>query len=99
MLIADDRGVLVFYNEAVEEVVGRPFEDSGEVPLDDWMRSFDPRPVDPDPSGDDRRPTEIAFDEQRASHRSFWVTSVDGVERSEERRVGKEGRCRWSPCG
>jgi PAS domain-containing protein len=81
MLVADDLGILVFYNEAVEEIVGRSFEESGETPLDDWMESFDPRPIDPDPMGDERRPTQIAFQDQRASHRRFRVTSVDGVER------------------
>lgn len=81
MVIADERGDLVFFNEAAEEVVGRSFEETGEVPLDDWMLSFDPRPIEPDPAGDERRPTEIAFQDQRAAHRRFLVTSVDGVER------------------
>ena len=81
MLIADDAGVLVFYNEAAEEIVGRPFAESGELPLEDWMATFEPRPIDPDPGGDERRPTQIAFEEHRASHQRFRVTSIDGVER------------------
>ena len=33
-LIADDQGTLVFYNEAAESVVGRPFAEIGEMPLE-----------------------------------------------------------------
>ena len=42
-LIADDQGTLVFYNEAAESVVGRQFAEIGEMPLDEWTESFDPR--------------------------------------------------------
>jgi PAS domain-containing protein len=81
MLVADERGVLVFYNDAVAEIVGRPFAEAGEAPLDDWMAQFGPRPLEPDPSDDERRPTQIAFEDRQAAHRRFRVTSVDGVER------------------
>jgi PAS domain-containing protein len=81
MLIADQRGVLVFYNDAVAEIVGRPFAETGEIPLDGWMATFEPRALEPDPTGDERRPTQIAFQDRRAAHRRFRVISIDGVER------------------
>ena len=79
-LIADGRGSLVFYNEAAEAVVGRPFADVGEMPLEDWTAPFAPRPVE----GDEEhweRPTQLAFEQRRAFHRRLRVTSADGVER------------------
>jgi PAS domain-containing protein len=81
MLIADDRGMLVFYNEAAEESFGRPFAETGEAPLDDWMEVFELRALDADPTGDERRPTQVAFEDRRAAHRRFRVRSLDGVER------------------
>ena len=42
-LIADEHGQLVFYNEAAEEIVGRPFSETGEMPIDEWTASFAPR--------------------------------------------------------
>lgn len=80
MLIADAQGRLVFYNEAAEAIVSRPFAESGELPLEEWTAEFAPRPVD-DSSGDDRTPTQIAFDERRAVHQRLQMTGLDGIER------------------
>jgi PAS domain-containing protein len=83
-LIADARGYLVFYNEAAEAVVGRPFAETGEMPLDDWLDVFDPRTTGSEPLPPERRPARIAFDERRPSHLRYLVTSVDGREREIE---------------
>lgn len=80
-LIADDEGRVVFYNEAAEEVLGRPFAETGEMPIDEWSAGFSPRTRDQKPATPERRPTRIALDERRASHERFWITSLDGVER------------------
>ena len=80
-LIADDRGTLVFYNEAAETVAGMPFAEAGEIPLDDWAARFAPRTADSEPIPPELRPTRIALDERRAAHERYRVTSVDGVER------------------
>jgi PAS domain-containing protein len=81
-LIADDRGTLVFYNEAAETVVGRPFAEAGEMPLDDWTATFSPRTLDSKPLPPERRPPRIALDQRRAAHERYRITSVDGVERN-----------------
>lgn len=81
-LIADDQGQLVFYNEAAEEIVGRPFAETGEMPLDDWTASFSPRTADNEELPPERRPARIALDEQRPAHERFVITSHDGVERN-----------------
>jgi PAS domain S-box-containing protein len=84
-LIADEHGQLVFYNEAAEDVVGMPFAEAGEMPMDEWTTSFKPRAVDTDePLSPERRPARIALDEKRASHERFRITSRDGVEREVE---------------
>jgi PAS domain-containing protein len=80
-LIADDQGTLVFYNEAAEAVVGLPFAEAGEIPLDDWTAKFAPRTADSEPALPERRPTRIALDQRRAAHERYRITSVDGVER------------------
>jgi PAS domain-containing protein len=80
-LIADDRGQLVFFNEAAEKVVGRTFAETGETPLDDWTASFSPRTPESGALPAEDRPTRIALDERRPSHRRFLFTSSDGVER------------------
>src|SRR5204863_3556678 len=43
-------------------------------------------------------PTAVLFgDGDQDERRTFWVNSIQIRERSEERRVGKECRCRWWP--
>jgi PAS domain-containing protein len=81
-LLTDERGWLVFYNEAAEEIVGRPFAEVGELPLDEWTPQFSPRTVDTEePLPLERRPTGIALYERRPAHERFRITSIDGVDR------------------
>jgi PAS domain-containing protein len=81
-LIADEEGRLVFYNEAAEAVLGRPFAEAGEVPLDEWTATFDPRTLeDAKPLPAHRRPATIALTERRPAHERFRIRSRDGVER------------------
>lgn len=83
-LIADARGCLVFYNEAAEAVVGKRFAEAGEMPLDEWLAPFEARTNASTPIPLERRPARVAFDERRASHLRYRVTSADGVEREIE---------------
>jgi PAS domain-containing protein len=80
-LIADDRGWLIYYNEAAEAVFGRTFAEVGEMPQEEWTARFEPRTLDSEPLPLERRPTGIALYERRAAHERFLITSVDGVER------------------
>jgi PAS domain-containing protein len=81
-LIADDRGQLVFYNEAAEEIIGATFAETGEIPLDEFTAGFSPRTLDSEPLPPERRPARTALDERRPSHQRFLVTSRDGVDRT-----------------
>jgi PAS domain-containing protein len=81
-LIADERGWLVYYNEAAEEILERPFSEAGEVPLQEWIEPFSPRTRDAEPLPYERTPAAIALYERRAVHERFTITSVDGVERN-----------------
>jgi PAS domain-containing protein len=81
-LIADERGWLVYYNEAAEEILERPFSEAGEVPLEEWLEPFSPRTRDAEPLPFERMPAAIALYERRAVHERFTITSVDGVERN-----------------
>ena len=82
-LIVDERGWLVFFNEAAETVLGKTFAEVGEMSSDEWEGRFEPRTLDSDePLPLERRPTGIALYERRAAHERFTITSVDGIERN-----------------
>jgi PAS domain-containing protein len=80
-LIADDRGQLVFYNEAAEAVTGVAFSEVGEMPLDEFTASFAPRSFESEPLPSELRPARIALDQRRPAHERFRITSLDGIER------------------
>ena len=80
--IADDRGLIVFYNEAAEEVIGTTFAEAGEMPLNEFLTSFAPRTRDSEePLPVEDLPHRIALDQRRAAHRRVRITSRDGVDR------------------
>jgi PAS domain-containing protein len=81
-LIADERGWLVFYNEAAEEILERPFSEAGEMPLHEWLEPFEARTLESEPLPFERLPAGIALYERRAAHERFTVTSLDGVVRN-----------------
>ena len=80
-LIADEQGVVVFYNEAAEGVIGGPFSEMGEIGIDDLAESFSPRSSEGEPLPVERLPGRVALEERRASHVRLWITSRDGVDR------------------
>ena len=81
-LLTDEDGLLVFYNEAAEEILQRPFSEAREMPLEEWLAPFSPRTLESDPLPLESLPTGIALHERRAAHERYAVTSVDGVERN-----------------
>ena len=83
-LIADERGYLVYYNEAAEAVVGRRFAEVGELPLDDWLAAFEPKTLASEPLPPEQRPAHVAFEEHRATHLRYVATGADGVDREVE---------------
>jgi PAS domain S-box-containing protein len=80
-LIADDEGKLIFFNEAAEEVIGGSFTEVGEIPIDEWTESFEPRTAADEPIPAEHRPIRIAYDRRRPAHEQFRITGRDGVER------------------
>jgi PAS domain-containing protein len=80
-LIADDRGIAVFYNEAAEAVIGAPFAEIGEVEIDELGASFSPRTPEGEALPIEGLPARVALDQRSAAHERVWVTSRDGVDR------------------
>jgi PAS domain-containing protein len=80
-LIVDDEGILVFFNEAAEEIFQQTFVETGEIPFDEWSSSFHPRTPEGEPLPLERRPAGIALFERRPAQERIRITSVDGVER------------------
>jgi PAS domain-containing protein len=84
MFLIDAAGTLVFYNEAAELLIGRPFAEVGEMPALDFGDEI--ALSDPDGSPLRRRdtPAGIAFFQRRPAHKVVTATGYDGVRRHVE---------------
>jgi len=82
--VIDAEGTLVYFNEAAEPVLGRTYAEAGELPLGEWVSTWDPR----DPEGNEVPLTElplgVAIREGRPTHRTVRITGGDGVVRDIE---------------
>ncbi|MGI9437379.1 MAG: PAS domain-containing protein [Geminicoccaceae bacterium] len=81
VVLVDPEGTLVFYNEAAEVIVGRRFEEAGEMPWEELSSVFDP--VDDQgrhiPPAD--LPLMITLTKQRPTHKRFQIRALNGVAR------------------
>ena len=81
MTLIDARGILVFYNDAAAQLIGRPFGEIGEVPAEEFGAVLRMRT----PEGVSLRrrdaPSGVSFMERRPSHQVLYATGYDGVER------------------
>lgn len=80
VVIASD-GTLIYYNEPAEALVGRRFDEAGEMSFEEWTAIFEPRDDHGSPLPMESRPLAVALYEHRPSHHKFWITGMDGVPR------------------
>jgi PAS domain-containing protein len=81
VFIVDHSGTLVFYNEPAERILGQRFEETGEMPSDEWATAS----TATDDAGKaiprERLPLMVALTERRPVHGDFWIVGGDNVRR------------------
>ncbi|MFL5732541.1 MAG: hypothetical protein ACJ78Q_05010 [Chloroflexia bacterium] len=81
IFIADSTGTLVYYNEPAELILGRRFDETGEMPAGEWSTIFSPVDAEGTPVLPERLPLVIALTERRPAHLTFWIRGLDGARR------------------
>jgi PAS domain-containing protein len=81
MSLIDQDGALVYHNEAADQLLGKRFEEVGEIPVADWHAMLGPTDEDGRVLRRLQTPIGIAFSQHRPAHRVLWLTSLDGVRR------------------
>ena len=84
LLLADEQGDLLYFNEPAELLLGRPFDEVGDLPLEERRNAFAFRDRDGQPLPDDQPPLVVALREQRPVHRHVWLRGFDGLNREIE---------------
>lgn len=96
IVIVDAEGDLLYFNEAAEAVVGRRFEDTGEIGRHEWAARFQPTRIDGVAIKPEKEFLAEALDGRRPIHGRFWMRGLDGLRRLVEGTsiplIGQNGR-------
>jgi PAS domain-containing protein len=81
IFIVDPQGSLIYYNEPAEVILGRRFEETGEMPIAIWSTVFSPTDDEGAPFAPDALPLAVALNKRQTSSARFWIRGLDGVQR------------------
>jgi PAS domain-containing protein len=78
ILVFDPAGNLLFYNEPAEALLGRRFDEAGELALEEWYRLLEIAEEDGSPLPREARPLMVALKKRRPAHRALRLRSFTG---------------------
>ena len=78
VFITDIDGNLLFYNEPAEEILGRRYEDTGEIPVEVWSTVFKNKDENEEPLSPDELPLVKTLKNQLPYFKTFWIESLQG---------------------
>lgn len=81
IFLVDTVGTLIYYNEPAELILGRRYDETGEMPLEEWGSAFAPTGTSGDALSADDLPLAVAVHDRRPAHATFWIKGLDGVDR------------------
>jgi PAS domain-containing protein len=84
LFLVDPDGTMVFYNEAAEQVLGRRYDEAGEMAFAEWTTVFAVRDEDGRSLDINQLPLVRALRARRPAHYRFEITGLDGAPRSIE---------------
>jgi PAS domain-containing protein len=79
VFITDTRGNLIFYNEPAEEILGKRYEETGEMPVETWATIFKPVDESGNPMPPDDLPLVKTLKNCRPYHKAFMIESLKGT--------------------
>ena len=78
VFITDTTGNLLFYNEPAEDILGKRYEDTGEMPVEQWSTVFKNK----DDNGKSLAPEELPLVKTLKDHlpyfKTFWIEILQG---------------------
>ena len=81
IFVVDPTGDLVYYNEPAESLLGRRYDETGEMPMAEWSTIFIPTDDEGNPVPPDALPLSVALLRQEPDHQSFWIRGLDNQAR------------------
>jgi PAS domain-containing protein len=78
VFITDTTGNLLFYNEPAEDILGKRYEDTGEMPVEEWGTIFKNKDEDGQTLPPDELPLVKTLKNQLPYYKTFWIESLLG---------------------
>lgn len=95
IFIVDAEGTLFFYNESAEILLGRRYDETGEMSAEAWAKAWMPVDENDAPLAAEDLPLWIALTQRKPAFRRFWIQGLDRVRRSIEASafplIGRQG--------
>ncbi len=79
VFITDTLGNLIFYNEPAEGLLGKRFDETGEMPVEVWAKIFKPLDDFKLPIEHDDLPLVKTLNTCSPHHKTFWIESLKGI--------------------
>lgn len=79
VFITDTSGNLIFYNEPAEELLGKRFEETGEMPVEMWATDFTPMDDSSNIIPPEELPLVKTLKNCHPYYKTFWIKSLQGV--------------------
>lgn len=96
IFVVDTSGRLIYFNEPAEALIDRRFDETEELPLEEWTAMLLPSDADGQPLLHTERPIVVALKEHRPAHARLWITERGGarlpIEVTAFPIVGQSGR-------
>lgn len=80
IFLVDLEGTLIFYNEPAEVLLGQRYDETGEMPMQEWGTAFVPTDAEGNRLAPQELPLAIALRDRRPAHGRFFITALDGVQ-------------------
>lgn len=77
--LVDPKGDLLFYNEAAEVILGKRFDETGEMPANEWSSAFDPINDEGQQVPPADLPLMITLTKQRPAHMRLHIRGLNGL--------------------
>lgn len=81
IVVVDAAGDVTYYNEPAEALLGRRYEESGQMPLEVWGTIFAPTDMDGAPLRAEDTPLALALRRRIPVEGSIWIQGLDGIRR------------------
>lgn len=78
VFLTDTKGNLIFYNEPAEEILGKRYEETGEMPVEEWSTIFNTKDLDGAPIPPKDLPLVKTLNTCAPYHKTFLIESLKG---------------------